>query len=404
MSEESGSADAVDTVIDAGASVLSEHGSEVDADLTWDNVEEAAPSLEDIDKLNADGEPKDEWDLLGEEDTSSKEADSNTDEAGNEVEEPSEESAKVEEEAKPDASESDAKEGGDKALSLDEMDDEATISVKVDGELQEISIKDFKNGISGEKAIAKRFTEFDSKEKEFDRQMNEVNDYINDLGTTMRNETMLGGVTKIADLAGVPEYQVKEALIKELLPEIERRYSMEENELALEYKQQENEYLKNKTESDNQAYHAEQAQRELQAEVSAIREAHNINDEEWNDAISKLDEQLPKDEIITPEKARDYVNFSRAESRAETLINDFDSSYLKDDNVMQSLIETIVDSPDLSDEDFNDILEKALGTSKQEDAEAAVDKKVEAKGKAKAKSQKKVTEAEMEEILDWDDL
>ena len=42
-----------------------------------------------------------------------------------------------------------------KALSIDELDDDAKISVKVDGEMQEITIKEFKSGISGEKAMAR---------------------------------------------------------------------------------------------------------------------------------------------------------------------------------------------------------------------------------------------------------
>jgi hypothetical protein len=396
--------DVVETVIDAGASVISEHGSEVDADLTWDNVEEAAPSLEDIANLKEDGESKDEWDVLGEEDTSVEATDKSDDEVGESSDEVSDSSEEVKADSEQESSESTTEESGDKSLSLDEMDDEATISVKVDGELQEISIKDFKNGISGEKAIAQRFTEFDSKEKEFNRQMEGVNDYINDLGQTMQNVSMMEGVAKIADLAGIPDYQVREALIKELLPEIERRYSMDENELQLEYKSQENEYLKNKTESDNQTYKAEQAQRELQAEVDAIRETHNINDEEWNGAISALDKQLPQGEIITPKLAAEFVNYNRAESRAETLMNNFDPSYLSNEETMEAFIEVISDSPELSDEDFNDILKQTLGDAKKENAEAQVDKKVEAKAGVKKTQKVQVTEAEMEDILDWDDL
>jgi hypothetical protein len=394
----------VESIVESSASVVSDVEG-VDADLTWDNVEEAAPSIEQLESLNADGEPKDEWDLLGEEDSVSKESDKVDDEVGEPVKEDSGDVEEVKVDSDEDSSEAtDDSTDGKKALSLDELDDEATVSVKVDGELQEISIKDFKNGISGEKAIAKRFTEYDSKEKEFNRQMDGVNDYINELGTTMQNVSMLEGVAKIADLAGIPSYQVHEALIKELLPEIERRYALEENELALEYTAKENEYLKSKTESDNQNYKAEQAQRDLQAEVNGIREAHNINDEEWNGAISALDKQLPQGEIITPELAKDYVNYTRAESRAEVLMKSFDESYLSNEEVMSPFIETILDSPSLSDEDFNDILKQALGDGKKANAEAEVDKKVEAKAESKVAKQVKVTEAEMEDILDWDDL
>lgn len=375
----------------------------IDADLTWDNVEEVAPSLNEV---NENGEVKDEWDLLGEEDTGVEEniAASDVDveaveEGGEEVEEPTEE---VEQKASEDDVSEDESEGTEKKLSLDELDDDATIMAKVDGELQEISIKEFKNGISGEKAIAKRFSEYDVKEKEFNRQMNEVNEYINDLGTTMKSSSVLEGVSKIGELTGMPAYQIKEALIKELLPEIEARYTMDETELALKYKEQENEYLKNKTESDNATYKAEQAQRELESQVTSIREAHNINDEEWNTSFSKLDETLPKDQIITPELVADHVNFSRAETRAESLMKSFDESYLSNSEIMDAFVDSVLDNPDLSDEDFADILSNSLEQTRKEEAQAAVDKKVEAKGKSAPKVKAKVVEEE--DFDDWDDI
>ena len=47
-------------------------------------------------------------------------------------------------------------------------------------------------------------------------QMNKVNEYINDLGATMRNSSILDGVTKVAELTGMAPFEMQEQLIKEL--------------------------------------------------------------------------------------------------------------------------------------------------------------------------------------------
>lgn len=385
----------------------------VDAELTWDNIEDVAPSIEASEGESNEG--SDEWDSIGNEESGEKVEAASVEEAGEssdkEASEAGDESESASGEDQSGESESAEESGEGSALKLEEMPDDTKILAKVDGELQEITLKEFKNGISGEKAIAKRFSEYDRKEKEFNAQMNEVNEYINDLGNTIRNSSVLEGVSKIAELTGAAPHLVKEALIKELMPEIERRYGLDENELALELKQQENDYLKQRTESENKKLQQEQAQRELQLEVMRTRETHNIDEATWTEALNDLDAKLPPNEPITVETVAEYVNFNRASSRAESILNEWDSSYLENGEVVDALIDSIIESPDYSDADFKEILSNAFGETKKVEAQKAVEKKVESKSK-NVKSQreevnalfKPETDSSGNEILDWDDL
>ena len=385
----------------------------VDAELTWDNIEDVAPSIEASEGESNEG--SDEWDSIGNEESGEKVEAASVEETGEssdkEASEAGDESESASREDQSGEQESAEESGEGSALKLEEMPDDTKILAKVDGELQEITLKEFKNGISGEKAIAKRFSEYDRKEKEFNAQMNEVNEYINDLGNTIRNSSVLEGVSKIAELTGAAPHLVKEALIKELMPEIERRYGLDENELALELKQQENDYLKQKTESENKKLQQEQAQRELQLEVMRTREAHNIDEATWTEALNDLDAKLPPNEPITVETVAEYVNFNRASSRAESILNEWDSSYLENGEVVDALIDSIIESPDYSDADFKEILSNAFGETKKVEAQKAVEKKVESKSK-NVKTQKEEvnalfkpeTDSSGNEILDWDDL
>jgi len=386
-------------------------------DSDWDNIEETAPSMADG-ETSEEGE-QDEWAALGNEDSedSSKDSDDDSQEdteaSGDDDGVDGEEAKEVAEpKDEDDTAQDEEQEGEEKSLSLDEMDDETKISVKVDGELQEISLKEFKSGISGEKAIAKRFNEYNVKEKEFESQMNDVNEYINELGNTMRDASIMDGVSKIGELVGMPPHQLKEALLREIAPELERRYGMSEEEINLELKSQENDYLRNKTESDNQRLQHEQASRELDARVYDLRETHNISSDEWKDAEATLAQADYSKEEITPDLVVKYTNFNRAETRSNAIIESFDSSYLEDNEVMDALVEQVYDNPNLSDDDFRDILETALGKTKTEEAEKKVEAAVKAQGKNKKTKESKESEGQFaslqsedgEELDDWDDL
>lgn len=378
----------------------------------WDNIEETAPSMED--GISEDGGEADEWDMLGSEDESVEAKSEDADESSPDVDEPVDSEPEENREA---SEEVDGAENAEESkleipenlteMGLVAQDGELGKMVKIDGEEQFVSLKELGNDFSGQKAIAQRFNEFDRKEKEFDAQMQEVNDYINELGATMRDSSILGGVQKIGELVGMAPHQLKEALLKELVPEIERRYGMSEEELALELQTQENNYLREQTESNNARLKVEQAQRELDLKVMDLRETHNISKQEWQEYENTLSSQYSKEEI-TPELVTSYHNFKQAENRADSIIDSFDSSYSSDREVMDALVEQVYENPNLSDDDFREILETALGSSKKAEAEAKVEKAVESKAKKPQQKNdsfiKPIVSDEGNEIDDWEDL
>lgn len=385
-------------------------------DMTWDNIEDTAPTMEEgVSNESIDSD--DDWDSISASSEDSEVSDESSDESASEadgaVETEPVEDREASKESAEDESESDSAQveipEAFKEMGLVSENGELGKMVKVDGEEVFVSLKDLGNDYSGQKAIAQRFNEYDRKEKEFNAQMNEVNDYINELGATMRDQSILGGVQKIGELVGMAPHQLKEALLNELLPEIERRYGLSDEELALEFQKSENEYLRQQTESNNYKLKAEQAQRELLARVEDLRETHNISRQEWQEYEATLANHYAKEEI-TPDLVVNYSNYKQAETRADSVINSFDSSYANDKEVMDALVEQIYDNPNLSDDDFREILETALGSSKKEAAEQKVEKAVEAKEKSKPKKKEDgalfapMTDSSGQEILDWDDI
>ena len=384
----------------------------VDATLDWDNVEDAAPSLEEA-LLESDdnGESlESEWDSVGESngediEGNDKVAQASGDDNAKELKGDSEEEGKDEQKAdadkgeEADSEEVEAKEES-KAISIEDLPDDTMVKVKVDGELQEISLKEYKNGISGEIATAKRFNEVNQERNSLQTEVNEINEYVADLAETMKTKSVLGGVEKIGEFVNMPPHIIREALIKELLPEIERRYGMDEKELALEFQQKENAYLKEKSESDNQRLKQEQAKAELEGKILGLREAHGISSKEWSDIEQTLLGEVEK-EKVTPELIVKYNTFAKAENRAKSIVDSLSEKYVTNDAVLDVVIDEILRDPNYDDEFYKSIMSETLELAQKEEAEEAVAKTTESK-KVVAKPVKK--EIEEEEYLDWDDV
>jgi hypothetical protein len=358
-------------------------------DLDWDNL----PSLEDAQGESNEGNT---------EESSESDQDVSSEEIGSE---PSEESGQAASEVESDKSEDQSGEQASIEENSEEVEAKATpdlFEVKVNGKVEEVSLDDLKSNYSGKVAYDKKFTELDRERQAYKQEVDQINSYVNELGDTMKNASLLEGFYKVGELVGMAPHAIKQSLIKEILPEINRMSELSQSEIDLEYQRQESQYLRDKAEFDKQKLEQEQIQRDLYAKIDGIRETNSISEDEWNNAQSYLKEHL--NEEVTPELVGNYVNFNRAGSRAESLLKEFDAALLDDKDVFNNVQDVIYEYSHLSDDDFRDILKDEYGKAKESVVEQQVEKAVEKK--APAKRQKKPDESKFqpEEFLDWDDI
>lgn len=374
---------------------------EVIQDLDWDNIEDMAPSMEEGESAGEENTDDNGNEVVDHEVTDSK----TDDEATEKAEQPAEPVETQKQEEKSEDAEEDISDL--EKIGLTKQGDEVGKIIKVDGEEQFVSLKELGNDFSGQKAIQKRFSEFDRKEKEFKAELNSINEYVAELGNTMKNKSMVEGLYKIGELNKIPPHQIKQALIKELLPEIDRLREMDEHSINLEYKQQELEYKEKQLESESTNSAAKQAQAELQNTIKTVRETHNISESEWEESFAYLDKNLPKEEEITVDLVKEKVLFDRAGIRANEVISKFDGGkFASDTEIVRTLHEIILDTPDFTDQDLQEILTDVYGKTQQQKAENdlvdAVSKK---EGKQKQQTKQQSTEPEENGYdIDWDDL
>lgn len=379
---------------------MSNEAQDIVQDMDWDNIEDTAPSVDAADEAVLE-------EAVSTDENGNEVIDHENEEVSDEIIEAKDEDSKDEPKADEKVEEK-AEESGDKsdAIDISKLSDDQKIKVKVDGEEQEITLKEYKNGISGQKAIQKRFNEVDNERKSLQAEIDNINKYVAELGNTMKNVSMVEGLNKIAELNGIAPHQVEQALIKELLPRIQELQGMDEQQRELQYKQKELEYKEKQLESESNLSAQKQAQAELQSNISKAREAHAISDDEWNDAFKYLDKNLDPSEEITIDLVSQKVLFDRAGAKTQEVLKSFDNGkYLQDQEINRTLHEIILDNPDFDDQDLKDILSSAYGESQQKKVEEDL---IEAKqSKEKKPEQKQQPASQPEENgydLDWEDL
>jgi len=364
----------------------------------WDDLEEAEEVLDD-EPTNADKDVPSEEPV--------KDAVETPDEDGP-VDEKAEEDV-----AKEDGKDAEAKEDvkdGEKEVKEgeEEKKEEPVIEifkVKVDGEEQDVTLNELKENYSGKVAYDKKFSELDGERKNFSKEVEEINAYVNEFGRLAREGKGEESFTYLAQFAGIPAYQVREMLINELTPEIVRRSSMTANELSGEQLDEQNKYLKDQNESLLKKREDEQVQTDLNNSIGKIRETQSINREEWDNANAYLKDQVESDKL-TPELVGNFITHERAYNRAESLLDSLDGTLKSNDELVNSVHKVIIDNPTWDDNDVNDVIRQGLGLDKKE-AEAKLTEKIAKKeGNTAPKETKKaqIEEDIEDEIIDWDEL
>lgn len=400
-----------------------------------ENVEESVVENTTEESSEAQGESVDDLkSLLGEdaEVDSSEEDDTEDLLARLEPKEDSEEEAstededETEEDVQKDDSEEDSKEDSAEEESEEASEkDEAKLEVKINGKVEEMTLSQIKEehpevldqikaGVSGQKEIQRRFTELDKERKEFYTEKQAVEQYIREFGEQVKDGNILGGLQYFAEFAGLPPYVVKEQLVAAVRPEIEKRSMMSQEEINNQRLKEENEYLAKKNESDQQRWAREQAElaqqqahAELQSQIESIRETHNINEEEWENALDELDQTVPPDQPITKEMVRDHVLSQKAEAETNSKIETAMSSHSEKleeigaDGLEEELRKVIQAYPDLTEEEISGIVGEAIKIREKELIEKSLEKKAKKTAKP-VKSKEKTQVDQLKALLEED--
>lgn len=274
---------------------------------------------------------------------------------------------------------------------------------KVDGEEVDVELQELLNNYSGKVSYDKKFQEFSSDKKDFERYKNEydndieqINGYINNFAEKIKNNDAMGALEYFAEFAGMKPHEFRSNLLNQLTPEIYRRSEMSPEQLQAEELRSQNDFLQRQQESDQKRSQEEQALRELEMEIANVQEAHNISDEDFQSAYESLVEE-DMGQPITPNLVADYYVNVQAFNKADAILGQIDPNLSEQDEIIDTLQDIIIQNPEFDDQDLVDIVSQVYADTKAK-ASKSVSKK------ASPKKQEKKEPKSKEDYLDWDDL
>ena len=200
------------------------------------------------------------------------------------------------------------------------------VTKKVDGKDVELSaseaINKVLNDYAGYESVEKRFSELDKKKQEFDNDVKETAELIDSFASHFKNGDFLGGLEAIAEISGLPPYQLREQALVSLTPHLEERSNLTDEELNYKRLLEQNEYLAKVNEKkQKEIAEVEQTKQKnlLSDYVDQVRENNSLTKEEWDAAFNRLDESVPQGHKIT---AEDVVKEASAQKEADQVYED----------------------------------------------------------------------------------
>ena len=271
------------------------------------------------------------------------------------------------------------------------------IKVKISGEEKEVTIEELKSNYSGKVAYDKKFSELDKERKAFIRERDQINKYVNEFRNISAQKGEVAAVSYLAEITGKAPHEFMDNLIKSLMPEIERRYSLSDEQLKLEKQATNNKYNQERLELERKQLQQQEAEKALQAEIADVIASTKISNDEWEATVQELDAKLPKNQDMTPQIVKEYIEFKR-DLRAEKHLGIFNGGQMANNAAVKAeLVKVINDMPDLTDTEIQDLLTNAFKVKQTQELQEEISKKSSKKQQVKQQVQYKALES-------WDDI
>jgi len=262
-----------------------------------------------------------------------------------------------------------------------EIPEDAILEVTIDGEKQKVSLKDFASGISGEKAIQRRFADI-HKEKQILKREREA--FVNDKtivenhfkgakDLVLQNNPFKAIVELLPKVAGINPIDVQRAIINQSKALVQELSNYSEEEVTRALHEEGLKFQKNTLEEERKTVAKEKSQIELDKYVSTLQKQYGIDDELFSTAWKVMkeggyEESAAKQNKSATNIADDVVKFILDENKKikiSSVVEKVDPVIAKDDNFVKTVI-TLVDQafPEggLTEEDIKDIVIGIKGT------------------------------------------
>lgn len=265
-----------------------------------------------------------------------------------------------------------------------EIPAEAILKHKVDGEDVDVTVQDLLNNYAGKVPYDKRFQELDNDKRNFRLEKNEIQNYIETFNKKFEEGGTLDAMIYLAELGGKDPLEVRRQFRADAVKMAEQFSQLDENQRVILEKNEENEFLQQRLETDKSNRETELQNAQTLKEIRELQQTHDLNDE----AILKMNDELIEagipPEQVTPKLMQQYLQEESAYKQAEAVLGQIDANLLQDNDAVETLKKVAIENSEFTEEDLLDIAKAAYGIK---------DKKVSKKVKAAAEKTQQEKEA-----------
>lgn len=162
-----------------------------------------------------------------------------------------------------------------------DIDEEAVVTVKVNGKEEQVPIKELLGNYSGKVSWEKKFSEVGNLQQKVRAQDAKLAEQKAKIKEMFEQEDPQVRLFKMAELSGVNPVQFRQQFLDENVKLVEKWYSMSEDERKADALQFENTYLKHQQETKDKDSKARQATEALDKEIQTLRQTHNVKQDEF---------------------------------------------------------------------------------------------------------------------------
>lgn len=206
-----------------------------------------------------------------------------------------------------------------------DLDEEASIPVKINGKEEMVPVKELMGNYSGKVAWDKKFTELSKKEKDVKGLESRAQSAAERLKDVFGEADETVRMFKMAQMAGVDPVQYRQKFLDDNIKMLENWYAMSDDERkadALAYEAKYHKYRADTLENSNKQ---QQTQREQLAQLEKIRASHQIDEDTFqtfqDQAYQAVKDGVLDESFLKPEKIAELVQKDRLWNAVESVLD-----------------------------------------------------------------------------------
>lgn len=234
---------------------------------------------------------------------------------------------------------------------------------KVEGKEVDVTLQELLNNYAGKVPYDKKFNELAKSRKEHEAEVKQINEYINNFSTKLKNNDVLGALSYFAEFGGMSPLEFKAKLQESMFPKFEQFRNMSEEQKKALALQEENEYLKSKQTSFAEQEARKQADAALESELRQVQESHGLEEADLVRLYDELAENYKGE--ITPKVISEYYVNLQAYEKTDKLLSEIDPSLVNNDTDVEKIAKAILENPEIPMEEWREIVQEAYGKPKK---------------------------------------